>query len=82
MKESALFVLVSISIILLVLTNIHIIKTSTSFEATVQTAKSQLDQSEKGIVNIPQPDYRIATVLSITSFLVGIGIGWAIFRKC
>jgi len=80
MDKTILTILISISIALLIITNINLISTSNSFDATVQTAKSQLDQSDKGLVNIPHPDYRIAVILSLTSLIIGIGMGWILFK--
>ena len=81
MKETALIIIVSLSIVVMVLTDLQLIKTQNSFYSTMQTIKGQLDQSEKGIVNVPEPDYGMATIMSFVSFATGIGVGWLFFRK-
>lgn len=81
MKENILIILVSLSLVLLILTNIHIIKTQNTFDATMQTIKGQLEQSEKGIATISQPNYRLTVILSLISLAIGVGTGWILFKN-
>ncbi|RLG12946.1 MAG: hypothetical protein DRN71_05555 [Candidatus Nanohalarchaeota archaeon] len=81
MKENILIILVSLSLVLLIMTNIHLIKTQSSFDATMQTIKGQLDQSKRGIATITQPNYQLTVILSLISLAVGVGTGWILFKN-
>jgi len=81
MKEAALLVFVVLSIVLFGLTNIHLMEAQQGLSSSLQTVKIQLEWSERGIVSIPEPNYRLVVVLSIISFVSGTGAGWLLFRK-
>lgn len=75
MKETILITLVIFATIFLILTNLHLIFQQLNFQSSLQIIKNQLNQAEKALVNIPQPDYTLAIILSICSLIIGIGIG-------
>jgi hypothetical protein len=78
MKDLILIGLVSVAIIVLVISNVILIKQQNEYQQMLQTIRQQLEQSQKGLVSVNQPDYRIAMVFSICSLIIGIGIGFIV----
>ncbi len=51
-----------------------------SFENVVRIATSQLQQSERGLVIVQQPDIFLVLLFSVISLVVGIAIGFVISK--
>jgi len=72
MKNIFLILLVIVSIVLLVFTNMNLFYSNQQNYSNLEIVKSQLTNAKSGLVNYPVPNYPLTITISIVSFVIGV----------